>query len=103
MHASVCGVFTITGDIFPSEERKSEPSTGSRCCYGNIYVLLVRLHRVRPDWLTCFRNEDSSRTSRASCDVEGGAWSIDEEMCEMIVFVYLKDANHPDPLRARMG
>lgn len=32
-----------------------------------------------------------------------GVWSNDEEMREMIVFVYLKDANHPDPLRALMG
>lgn len=32
-----------------------------------------------------------------------GVWSNDEERREIIVFVYLKDANHPDPLRALMG
>lgn len=31
-----------------------------------------------------------------------GVWSNDEERREIIVFVYLKDANHPDPLRALM-
>lgn len=40
--------------------------------------------------------------SGASCDVGEGAWSDDErDVCD--VYVYLKDANHPDPLRALTG
>lgn len=88
---------------------KNQPSTGFRCRYGSIDVAPVRLREVRQNWLPCFCKEDSCPTSGASCDVveggdgSGGGGLTMRGMCATLVSVYLKDANHPDPLWALMG